>query len=182
MIFMDIPLPDKIELAQVELTQDRLKTFVSYDPITGVFSRLKAYGNKPVGSAMGGPDSYGYTQIFVDGRLRLGHRLAFLYMLGRLPIEEVDHIDGIVSNNKWDNLRECNRSQNLRNTSVAKHSSTGVKGVSWHKASGKYRARVFTTVGGKPKRLELGGFDTILEASNARNAAAKQHHGEFYHE
>lgn len=166
----------------VLLSQDELKAAIAYDPLTGVFTRNKPYCNLAVGSRVGSLDSYGYVQVFVKGKLRLAHRLAFLYMLGRLPIAEVDHIDGNRANNAFVNLRECDKTQNMRNRAVSGHSSTGAKGVSWHKASSKYRARLWITLEGSRKRLELGGFDTVDQAKEAYNKAAKLHHGEFYHE
>jgi len=88
---------------------------------------------------------------------------------------EVDHIDGNSLNNQRSNLRVCTHAQNCRNQKLRCDSRTGVKGVDFHKKTGKYRARV--TV--KYQVINLGLFETLEEAKNAYDTAAKKLHGTF---
>jgi hypothetical protein len=88
---------------------------------------------------------------------------------------EVDHIDANGMNNTRCNLRKATKSQNCQNSRARTDSSSGIKGVSLHKQTGKWRARM--TVDGKKKCLGL--FDTIEAAHAARVSAGIEHHGEF---
>lgn len=74
----------------------------------------------------------------------------------------IDHIDGNGLNNQRSNLRICTCQENQRNRHGAQsNSKSGVKGVSWHKTSGKWRAVI--KVNGKHK--QIGEYKTISEAS-----------------
>lgn len=151
--------------SKTSLTQARLKELVHYDPVTGVFTRIVGQW---AGRRTGSPNVDGYLQVFIDGYNYYAHRLAFLWMEGRWPGGDVDHIDQNKSNNKWVNLREVSRSQNMHNTTVTRSNVSGVKGVSWHTAASKWRARI--TVDGDD--IHLGLFNTIEEAVSARRVAA----------
>ncbi len=98
----------------------------------------------------------------IDGKNYYSQRLAFLYMLGFIP-REVDHIDRNRSNNKWLNLTETNRSENMLNANIYPSNTTGFKGVSPHK-NGGFVANITVN----KKRHYLGKFKTIDEAHNAR--------------
>ena len=70
----------------------------------------------------------------------------------------VDHIDGDGLNNQKRNLRLCTHRGNGQNLHVSKTSK--YPGVSWHKASHKWRATVSTPQGYK----HLGAFTSEEEA------------------
>lgn len=86
----------------------------------------------------------------------------------------VDHIDRDTLNNTKANLRVCDRSQNGANRKINANSILGVKGVRLVK-HGRYRA----TIAVRGKRLHLGYFDTVQEASDAYQQAARAHFGIF---
>lgn len=115
---------------------------------------------------------HGYWTITVQGHKYYLHRLAWFYMTGEWPENDIDHIDGVRSNNRFSNLRECTRSQNLRN----KASPTGVvPGVNFNKALGKWGARIHE----KRKVIHLGTFATFEEAVAIRKQAEQQHYEGF---
>lgn len=160
-----------------ELSREVLLSDVHYDPIAGIFTRLRAYHQFPIGSRIGFYNTNGYEQIWIRGHFYMSANLAFFYTTGGWPKEELDHVNGNPKDNRWENLREASREENAQNRVCPKHSSTGLKGVSFHKASQKYIARV----GANGERVHLGTFDTPEEAKVVRDAYAKEHHGEFFH-
>ena len=124
-------------------------------------------------------DSNGYCQVALNKKRFQLHRLlaqAFIPNPENKP--EVDHIDGDRKNNSLSNLRWCTRAENNRNVGKRITNTSGYTGVSFHKASGKWRARI--RVDGKQK--SLGYFHTPEEASAAYEKAARELHGEFFRE
>lgn len=80
----------------------------------------------------------GYIHIKIKAKAFKAHRLIFLYHNGYLP-ELIDHIDGNKLNNRIKNLREASKQENSHNQKVRLTNSSGVKGVSWHKVSKKWK-------------------------------------------
>ena len=87
----------------------------------------------------------------------------------------VDHIDGDGLNNCKDNLRLCNASENGFNSRVTSLNTSGFKGVSFHKPTGKYQAYIVV----KQKHIALGYFHDPALAGAAYDRAAAQYAGEF---
>ena len=100
------------------------------------------------------------------------HRL-LLGLVGRKV--KADHRDGDGLNNRRENLRSCSHAENLRNRGAQVNNISGLKGVSWHKQSGKWDASI--RVNGKGKHLGL--FTTKEAAHAAYCRAAAELHGEF---
>jgi hypothetical protein len=157
----------------VELTQERLKSLYEYDPATGVFtSRLY---NKPVGFNHRG---YLVVELWHQGRQRKFklHQLAWLYVHGCWPNPMADHINGIKTDNRIDNLREVTKAQNAQNKKIYVTKSglprSGFKGVHWIKACQKWRA----AIGHNNKTINLGMFDDPEKAFLAYKDAAKKLH------
>jgi len=159
-----------------ELTQERLKEVVTYNPDTGFFTwsdlNLPYRSNgKRIGMS---PSRDGYARIGIDNCRYQAHRLAFLYMTGSFPTL-VDHINGDRMDNSWKNLRVCDRSQNLMNSRVRSNNTSGYKGVSWSKVYNKWSVQLWNrntkVVHKLVDDLELA----ILVAEEARN----KYHGEF---
>jgi hypothetical protein len=160
-----------------DLTQDLLKSLISYDPKTGVFRWLvDRGGGVRAGDVAGsvGKDS-GYIFICVYNRLYRAHRLAWLYVTGRWPAAEIDHINLVRADNRFANLREASHSENCRNRRRQKNNVSGVRGVHMDKRRGKWQARI--KVNGR--KLYLGMFTDIADAAAAYAEAASRYHGEF---
>lgn len=158
------------------VTQKRLKQLLSYDPKTGLFTRLvgRRGPNARAGDVAGCDNGQGYIRIYVDGKPYKGHRLAWLYMTGEW-VPEVDHENTDRSDNRWDNLREATRAQNRTNCGPYKNCTSGLKGVSFYKRTGKWKAQIQS--GGK--KVGLGYFVTKEAAHAAYVSAAHELHGEF---
>ena len=158
-----------------ELTAKDVRRVLHYDPATGVFIwRVKTAKKVVVGAQAGGLNVAGYVVISVLGQTEYAHRLAWLYMTGERP-DIIDHADGNRSNNRWSNLRSASMSQNILNAKIAKNNTSGHKGVSWHKAAGKWSATVW--IDGVQKYLGL--YETVEDAGAAYEEAVKLRHPEF---
>lgn len=159
----------------MQLTQARLKELLSYDPETGIFTRLKNVANVKAGALAGCPDKDGYMQIRVDSKLYKSHRLAWLYMTGEAPPARIDHKDVDPANNKWGNLREATAATNAWNSGIAADNTSGVKNVHRHSKSGKW----YVEVSANKERHRQGPFDSPKEAALAAQQARSKLHGEF---
>lgn len=155
-----------------KLTAARLREVLSYDPETGVFTRLITAGGMAAGKKTGTFEGGGYLQIQIDSTLYLAHRLAWLYVHGAWPKDQIDHINGIRSDNRIANLREATALQNHQNRPMNRNNTSGHPGVSWDKRRRKWRARIKIN----HKTAYLGEFENIEEAVAARvNAKAELH-------
>lgn len=103
------------------------------------------------------------------------HRAAFAIQTGRWPDRLIDHRNGNKADNRWDNLREATDSQNQANTGPQKNNSVGLKGVTFDKQTGRWRASIMI----QGTRRCLGRHDTKEQAKTAYDAAAKNHFKEF---
>lgn len=174
-----------------EVTQEYLKEALTYDPITGIFhwrldrpenhftdwrGRNGFIGNirddlvagSPTGVTKRNPQSY--LVIGLNGTNYKAHRLAWLYIYGEWPSEDIDHIDLNTQNNSISNLQLSVDKLNHRNRSKYKNNSSGVVGVSFHKRTGKWQAEGQEIVDGKRVRHYLGLFNNLEDAAIARKS------------
>lgn len=162
--------------AQGMLTAERLRAVLAYDPDTGQFTRLIDANNRcPSGSKVGTSGTNGYVLISVDNCRYKAHRLAWLWMTGAWPEADVDHINGLTSDNRWVNLRAATRSQNGANSRKSRNKTIGYKGVYWLPREGKWMAQI-SPFG---RRITIGRFDTAEEARDAYLDKAREFWGEF---
>ena len=150
------------------ITQSRLKELLEYDSETGIFIRkVTTCSRAKTGDIAGGLTSYGYTRIMIDSKFYQCHRLAFLYMTGKFPKDQTDHINHVKDDNRWENLREADYAMNTRNASRRSDNKSGHTGVHLDKASNKWEAQI--QIKGKSKYL--GQFIKKADAIAARVAA-----------
>lgn len=158
------------------LTIERLKYLLSYDLLTGIFTRnVTVCNSAKAGTVAGSIDkTSGYVRILIDGHRYLGHRLAWFYVHGEWPVDQLDHENRDRSRNAIENLREATNRENRRNSKVGKNNFLGIKCVRLHE-TGRYQARIFRD--GRFKSLGL--YDTPAEASQAYAQAATKLFGQF---
>jgi len=155
------------------LTQERLKEVLSYDSTTGLFIWAVSRGKLKNGATAGYNRPDGYNHIKLDYKYYYTHRLAWLYVYGEFPENEIDHINQNRSDNRISNLREANRQENKHNQSKPnKNNASGYLGVYWNKIEKKWSAQI--AINGKDKRL--GVFNTAEEASEAYLKAKRKLH------
>jgi hypothetical protein len=161
-----------MKLREANLPIDFLRDVLLYEPTTGIFICKKKYANKIlVGSVVGANHLAGYKQIMLQRTQFLAHRLAWFYVYGCWPKQEIDHIDGNRSNNAISNLRDVDRLTNAQNKRCAQSdNSSGFLGV--HAKRGRWVADIKV----KGKTMRVGTFDTPQEASEAFLNAKRIHH------
>lgn len=123
------------------LTQARLKELFDYSPETGVFTRKSAVSQCKAGDSAGSLDPIGYLRISVDGNPFWAHRLAWLYVTGSFPLGLIDHINRVKTDNRILNLRDVTQRENVANSGLSRKNTSGHKGVSWHKALGRWMVK-----------------------------------------
>ena len=157
------------------ITQSMVKEIFQYDEKTGIFiwrsSKCPARFN---GKVAGRKDTGGHIQIYVLGKRYMAHRLTWLYMYGEDHIH-IDHINGTRDDNRITNLRPATSSQNAMNRKRPSTNTSGYKGVSFHKGTGKWQASIKIN----RKQKYLGVFDTPELAKEAYSIAAATLFGEY---
>jgi hypothetical protein len=156
-----------------DLCADRLRQLLDYNADTGIFRWKASRGRARAGSVAGYLDSRGYRRIKVDGR-HYAHRLAYLWLHGVWPPDQIDHINIIPAENRAENLRPCNQSQNQANKRCGRDSISGLKGAYRH----YHKWKSWITKDGR--RIHLGTFATAEEAHAAYCAKGKELFGEFF--
>jgi hypothetical protein len=159
----------------LNITQARLQELLHYDPATGIFTWLVATNNRRhVGEVAGSLRPDGYIQLKVDSRMYRAHRLAWMYMTGKWPVADTDHVKGVRHDNRWKKLREASRAMNCQNRRHphSNNSSGRLLGVSRRNGTGGFQARI--RVDGKERRL--GTFQTAAIAHAAYVAAKRRFH------
>ena len=143
------------------MNQSQLKELLWYDAQTGVFRWRFSTSQRVKPWSEAGCHLNGYKTITVKSKPIYAHRLAWLYMTGSLPINQIDHIDGNRQNNAWCNLREATPKQNAENRKLHHDNKSGYRGVSWNQKQKKWKASV--THNGV--QIYLGFYKTPEEAA-----------------
>lgn len=170
----------KREYRRPKPSHARVLELLRYEPESGSFFwQRHMTGTAPIGSVAGSlqvnKNGTRYIRVCIDGTNLSAHRLAWFYVYGIWPKDQIDHIDGDGTNNRISNLREASRFQNAQNRRMHKSNKWGMKGITWKKARGKWQAQI--EANGKAKYL--GTFATKEEAALAYATAAAALHGQF---
>ena len=159
------------------VTQERLKYLFSYNAETGhLIRKVSTSSNAIAGNRSGSLDNgTGYRRLRLDSKIYQEHRIIWLLVKGSFPPDYIDHINGVKDDNRLCNLREATNAENQYNQGNRSNNTSGFKGVSYHKRSGKYIANI--TIHGHQKYLGL--HETIKEAHTAYCEASLKYHKEF---
>lgn len=149
------------------LTYEEVSRALKYDPKTGslTWTDVMKLGlrNKEAGSI----NQHGYVDISYKRHRMYGHRVAWLLTHKEWPNGKIDHINGIVSDNRIENLRIVTDQENARNRKQHSGNSSSVTGVYWNKRAKKWQS--YICVNGKQKYL--GIFKYLIDAERARRDA-----------
>ncbi len=156
-----------------------IRDFLDYNPESGVFTwKCRVGGNgcvKPGTRAGTIRGNGGYRHIKINRRYYREHRIAYEFIHGAVPQGmEIDHINGITTDNRIANLRLATHQQNIVNGRHRKNNTSGKKGVIRHR-DGRWRARIHVS----GKNVHLGCFTYIENAHHAYMVAARRFFGEF---
>lgn len=172
---MNMKSAEKVKPEQ-SLDVKQLFNYLSYNPDTGLFTwMMNTTRSKLVGGIAGNANKRGYISIWINSLQFSAHRLAWAMSNGEWPLLDIDHINGNKSDNRICNLRHASRSENMFNRGKNKNNSSGMKGVTFCKGTGRWRAQMMIN----RKAMTIGRFDSIEEASAAYFEKAKELRGEF---
>ena len=158
----------------MELTQEQLRETFTYRE-DGEILWLKNRTRSRVGTIAGTyTDNRGYKMVNIKNKPYKRSQVIFKYHHGYLP-EVIDHKNRIRTDDRIENLRSSDRTQNARNVSLDKRNISGKTGVTWDKARLRWCAKI--TVKGQSK--SLGRFSSIHEARDVRREAELKHFGEY---
>jgi hypothetical protein len=130
-----------------------------------------------VGTAKGslaGTKSHHYYQVCINYKIYRNHRLIWIFHNGNTE-NCIDHINGNTFDNRIENLRSCNISENLWNSKKPKNNTSGIKGVSWDKKRKRWRARVLY----KNQEFHVGFFVNLEEAKIKLQQKRESLHSQF---
>lgn len=155
------------------ITRTELISIMDYDPRGFLVWKNPLARRNKKGQRVG-YDTNGYRQVSIKGKLYREHRLVWLFHYGNIPECDVDHINRIRNDNRIENLRLCTDGtlQNSQNRSLNVNNKSGVKGVYWNKNANKWHTRI----GVNGKRINIGYYENIEDAKNARKEADKKYH------
>ena len=148
-----------------------------YCPLDGSFNWGQSSDVRPHlrGKPAGSKFSDGYVYITHEGKRLLAHRLAWVKLTGSAPEGQMDHVNMVRSDNRASNLRLASVTENNRNRTRQANNTSGYKGVTFHKGTGKYQAKICAN----KKRISLGYFADAATAAQAYQNAVGEHHGQF---
>jgi hypothetical protein len=156
------------------MTAEEARRVLSYKPETGeLYWRVPSRnGVVKAGDLAGHLGVRGYWQIRAFGKAWPAHRVCWLLQFGAWPVGEIDHINGVKTDNRLCNLRDVSKAVNQQNKHRPQSNSTsGVLGAS-KLSNGKWRANI--RAGGK--NIYLGVFATAEDAGAAYQAAKQRLH------
>lgn len=88
---------------------------------------------------------------------------------------QIDHINGVGTDNRVENLRLATSQENNRNRRIAKNNTSGIRGVCWNRFKKKWKAYIMID----SRLYNLGDFDSLENAKNARESAELNAFGVF---
>ena len=159
---------------------EQLHEILKYDPDTGEFtwreraetyplplSVIRAFNTRNAGKPVYEEKHKGYGRLSLLGKRYKSHRVAWAMHTGDWPVDQIDHINGIRSDNRIENLRAVTQTENSRNMKIPSNNMSGVIGVSWNKFDRRWIAKIEAA----GKKIVLCRTKDFEEAVAARAAA-----------
>lgn len=156
-----------------KIDSTRLKHFLTYDEEYGQFYWRQDVGRRvKAGDVAGCLHHKGYVVIVIEKRQYQAHRLAWLYVNGSHPKAQIDHINGVRSDNRITNLREASQAENCQNLKKSRGTS-GFLGVTIDSVRGN-RWKASIKLNGE--NIHLGWFKTPEQAHESYLTAKRSLH------
>ena len=159
------------------LTYAQSREWFRYNKKTGrltwAVQRRGRGGLTQIGDDVGCTTRAGYWRTTLGGKTYAVHRIIWLYVTGEWPKHDLDHRNGIGSDNRWRNLRLAVGSINQENWRKPKRDcASGLLGA-WPSSDGKKWRSVIKA---GPKFHFLGYFDHAIDAHRAYVEAKRKLH------
>jgi len=164
----------------MNLIPEEIKEYLEYNELTGIIIWIKSPANhvkinSEAGSVYTTQQGKQYMKIMFKRKSYHAHRIAYYLKTGNQTKHTIDHRNGDGLNNKWINIREATNGENAANTKKSINNTSGFKGVSWHKRSNKWMARITKD----RKDYILGYYTDPIEAHKVYCEYANNLHKEF---
>lgn len=153
------------------LTYQKALHIFNYSPHTGAITNKITRGIAKVGREPGGIDDKGYRVFGYKNRIYKAHRVAWLLHTGAWPSNQIDHINGIKSDNRIDNLRDISNKENGKNSKRRSDNTSGVTGVRFSVKKNRWIAQI--KVSGQYKHI--GYYNDFNLAVLARKMAEQKY-------
>lgn len=151
------------------VTQERVRYLFRYSRKTGLFVRRAKSGPRSqakLGEVAGHKSKKGYVVIKINENAYKAHRLAWLYVTGKWPEDQIDHKNHVRHDNRWKNLREATNAANQQNRNrPRKDNGIGLMGVSRNRSG--FKATI---------QIHLGTFSSKKAAHAAYLKAKRELH------
>ena len=151
-----------------------LKDLIEYNPITGIFTWNKSRPGVTKGSVAGFINQKGYKILKIKRKKFFASNIAWFYMTGEWPENQVDHINRIKNDDRWENLRKATVSQNGMNR-VWKTTKSGITGVKWYSNRNSWKVSIMKN----GKSYFLGWYKDFDIAVQKRKEAEKLYFGKI---
>ncbi len=154
-----------------------LRQFMAYDPLTGLLTwRVKRpRATAAAGDQIGCINSWGYLRFAIQRREFMVHRVCWFLHYGEWPTQQIDHINGIKTDNRIANLRDVPQNVNMQNL-LPKRSKTTSGLLGAHVSGSTAKKPWSSSIKVDGRSYYLGDFDTPLEAHQAYMAAKATMH------
>lgn len=156
-------------MAKPRISAQELREKLTYNPETGeFFTKPRKIGSSHL---YGSKRNYPAVTITINRRKYYASLLAWLWMTGEWPSSHIDHRNNDSLDNRWRNLRESTRSQNMGNQRMSKRNTSGLTGAFWDRSAKRWISII--------AKKHLGTFPSAKAAHEAYVKAARERYGEF---
>lgn len=155
------------------MTQEEMHSLFEYKN-GGLYWKKRLSNRVKVGDRVGSLRRDGYRYVNVNNKTYLEHRIVYQMFSGEHP-QEVDHINGVRTDNRFENLRSVTRNQNRQNSRLRRDNTSGVKNVSRETRTQKWQVQL----GVDGRIMHFGYFEDLELAALVAYEAREKYHGKF---